>query len=242
MSEHVVNAIIRTPFYTGTAGETFTVNRAKYATATDFASLISFSDLGGGDYDLVFTPVVADPNYRARWTSSVTQTPFVNDWAVVTADQFDPVAAVLSAYTTPGTLGAVIASLNGLNTGNVALTTVPIAVNGTISLMQSTDYAASETRSLDWTTSNAGTWPDLTTATILFVAKPQASVTRPGFSISGSVVTPSGATKHVRVEIPAAVTAAVSAGTYDYQVRATFTNTHVVPLASGTLDLTEFLT
>jgi len=58
MSEHVVNDIIRTPFYTGTAGETFTVNRAKYGTATDFASLISFSDLGGGDYALVFTPVV----------------------------------------------------------------------------------------------------------------------------------------------------------------------------------------
>jgi len=163
-------------------------------------------------------------------------------WATVTGDQIGMWALFSHTVSDSGHDDVSVVEVTAAIAGNVVMTTVPIAVNGTLSLMQSTDYAASETRSLDWTTTDAGTWPDLTTATVLFVAKPQSSVTRPGFSISGSVVTPSGATKHVRVEVPAAVTAAVSAGTYDYQVRATFTNTHVVPLASGTLDLTEFLT
>jgi len=135
MSEHVVNDIIRTPFYTGTAGETFTVNRAKYGTATDFASLISFSDLGGGDYDLVFTPVVADPNYRARWTSSVTQTLFVDEWSV---DVFD------------GMTQARAAKLDSLGAASVTVQS-PVVAGGAVTIVAGNAYLAADGSALTFT-------------------------------------------------------------------------------------------
>lgn len=138
---------------------------------------------------------------------------------VLTAAQFDP-AAYLAAS------GVTVVS--------------PVATNGDVTLYQSADYADAEDRSLEWSTTDAATWPTLTGATISFVAV-NAIDRRIAISVAGSVVVGTGADKLVRVEFEPEDTDGKPAGAYDYQLWATLTNTHEIPLQAATLTLTARL-
>jgi len=77
------------------------------------------------------------------------------------------------------------------------------ASDGDVELYQGDDYANADGRALAWTNA-AGSWPDLTGATVkLVVRAPNGDL----IQVTGSVVTPTGAGQTVRVELTAAQTA-----------------------------------
>lgn len=119
-------------------------------------------------------------------------------------------------------------------------TTDPVASGGDVTLYQADHYDADESRSLDWSTTSADTWPTLTSATIAFVAR-HATKSEKTISASGAVIVGTGATKQVRVELAPADTSSKPSGDYTYQLIATLSNSHVVTLAAGDLTLTERL-
>ena len=115
----------------------------------------------------------------------------------------------------------------------------PVSASGDVTIYESDSYDADETRSLDWSTTDAGTWPTLTAATIDLRAV--SASTGKTITATGSVVTATGATKQAPVELAPSDTAGKPSCDYDYQVIATLSNAHVVTLASGTLTLTSRL-
>lgn len=90
-------------------------------------------------------------------------------------------------------------------------------VGDQITIVRGDDYASADGRALEWQTSDAATWPDLTSATIQLTVKYGAGST----TYSGSVVTPTGVSKKVRVELTAAQTGALVAQEYDWDLQAT---------------------
>lgn len=137
---------------------------------------------------------------------------FIESFAVVTAQQADPAAYIAA--------------------GDIEMVS-PVAASGDVTLYQSDTYDADDSRSLDWSTTDAGTWPALTSATISLVIR--HAITADSLTASGSVTTPTGSTKAVRVELTASQTASLDPGVYTYQVIATLSGGNVVTLATGAL-------
>ena len=104
-------------------------------------------------------------------------------------------------------------ALGRIGTGTINVT-LPVAADGAVTVFQGDDYSASDGRALDWTDTD-GVWPsDLTGATI--------SVKIAGIaSLAGSVVTPTGANKKVRLQLTAVQTTVLRASTRPMQVIAT---------------------
>ena len=82
-------------------------------------------------------------------------------------------------------------------------------------------------------TNAAGTWPDLTGATINFKAAYQLQPTNSFTEATGSVVVASGANQQVRIEIDGTDTAGLPAGSYEYDVEATLSSGNTVTLVSS---------
>jgi len=169
-----------------------------------------------GTYRVAFTPTAVGV-WHVTWSVSVDgeTVRYEETVQVITTGQNDPAAYL---------------------TGVVTVST-PVASDNSVTVYQSDHYDDDESRSLEWSTTSADTWPTLTSASIAFVARHQreASV----ISVAGSVVTGTGSTKQVRVELAPTDTSGDSAGTYDYQVIATLSNGHVVTLVSGTMTITR---
>ena len=110
--------------------------------------------------------------------------------------------------------------------GAVTISTIsPVSESGDVTTYQGDDYNNSDSRRLEWSDSGAS-WPDLTSATIAVVVDDQLEV-------AGVVITPTGATKEVGVELTAANTAAIEKGIHAFQVIATLTSARVVTLVDG---------
>ena len=134
--------------------------------------------------------------------------------------------------TVPGTYasGTAGAALGRIGSGQVT-TTSPVAVSGDVTIVRGDDYNAADGRALDWTDVSAA-WPDLTGATIAVTVQTTATTT---WTKAGSVVTPTGSGKKVRVEPTAADTATFAGGaSYPFDVQATLASGRKVTLLRGT--------
>lgn len=111
----------------------------------------------------------------------------------------------------------------------------PIADNGR--LLQITvgdDYLAADGRALSFLDEH-GAWPDLTGATIALTAK-DANADGTDLEATGSVVTPTGANKEVRVELASALTGALEpASLSPFDIQATSVSGHKATLIAGRL-------
>lgn len=134
----------------------------------------------------------------------------------------DPLLNAVPGTYLSGTAGAALGKI-----GSGQITTVsPVAQSGDVECVIGDDYSALDGRSWDWTDVDAA-WPDLAGATINFYSN--------GFDTAGTVVTPSGAGKAVRVQPTATDTNTLIEGEYAFVVVATLTGGRTITLAAGTL-------
>lgn len=139
--------------------------------------------------------------------------------------------------TVPGSYASGSAGFALGRIGSGSITTVSlVAQSGDVTIVQGDDYNVDDGRQLDWTESADGTaWPVLTGATITFTAG--------GLSKAGSVVTATGSSKKVRVQLTSAETATLAIGTYAFDVQATLaTNSRKITLVSGELTVSPQIT
>jgi hypothetical protein len=136
----------------------------------------------------------------------------------------DPLDNVVPGDYEQGTAGYALGRIGT----NVISVVSPITSGGTVTIVQGDDYYAEDGRAIEWVeTADTTAWPnDLTGATITFGAGE--------FTKAGSVVTPTGSSKKVRVELSAEDTASLVQGKYDYQVQATI-NGRAATIVKGTL-------
>ena len=133
----------------------------------------------------------------------------------------DPLLNQVPGAYASGTAGAALGRI-----GSGQITTVsPVAQSGDVETIMGDDYSSTDARALDWTDTSAS-WPTLTDATI-------AVTIRGVSSYAGSVVTATGDSKKVRLELTDVQTAAIPAGWYPFQVIATLTSGNVVTLVEG---------
>ena len=139
----------------------------------------------------------------------------------------DPLTNTVPGTYASGTAGAALGRIGG---GQIT-TTSPVAVSGDVTIVRGDDYNAADGRALDWTDVSAA-WPDLTGATIAVTVQTTATTT---WTKAGSVVTPTGSGKKVRVEPTAADTATFAGGaSYPFDVQATLSSGRKVTLLRGT--------
>ena len=137
----------------------------------------------------------------------------------------DPLTNIVPGTYASGTAGA---ALGHIGSGQITTTSI-VAQSGNVTTVAGDDYNATDGRAIDWTDSSAS-WPDLTGASILVTVKSGSTTL---MAKAGSVVTPTGAGKQVRVQPTAADTRAIGVGTYDFDVQATLSSGHVVTLLRG---------
>ena len=142
-------------------------------------------------------------------------------------DAADPLTNTVPGTYASGTAGA---ALGRIGSGQVT-TTSPVAVSGDVTIVRGDDYNSADGRALDWTDVSAA-WPDLTGASVLVTVQTTGSAQ---WTKAGSVVTPTGASKKVRVEPTAADTATFAGGaSYPFDVQATLSSGRKVTLLRGT--------
>jgi hypothetical protein len=144
----------------------------------------------------------------------------------------DPLLNEVPGSYAAGTAGA---ALGRIGTGTINVVS-PLSASGDLTLIAGDDYLDADSRALSFTNS-AGTWPNLTGATITLVAIRNGSTL---IEVTGSVVTPTGS-QSVKVEPTAADLAppsnASASWEYIYGVYATLSNGHKVTLQTGKLTL-----
>lgn len=140
----------------------------------------------------------------------------------------------LSGHTTAGTAGAALGRV-----GSGQVTTVStVAQSGDMTeIIAGADYLTADGYQFDWTDASAA-WPTLTAATIEW----EASGGGQTYTAAGSVVTPTGASKKVRLELTAAQSAAIAAlhtGAWEFVVWATLSSGSIIPLVQGSVPVKD---
>ena len=123
---------------------------------------------------------------------------------------------------------------NLLRIGSASVVVVsPIGLTGDVVVIAGDDYLNADGRAIDFTlAASSVTWPDLTSAVVTLRYRKMsggAVLTK-----TMTVVTPTGASATVRLELTKAITETLS-GKYKYDVEAVLANTRVVTLISGSL-------
>lgn len=118
--------------------------------------------------------------------------------------------------------------------GSQVTYTGPVAQSGDVTLVRGDDYTSADSRALEWTSETASDWPTLTGATIAFTVKSR-SVGSSELIEAGSVVTATGASKKVRVELTAVETALAIGNDHAFDVQATLSSGRKVTLVCGKL-------
>lgn len=116
--------------------------------------------------------------------------------------------------------------ISRIGTGKIKMTSI-VSQSGLVQTVQGDDYYNADSRRIEWQDEDAS-WPDLTDAT---VAVNVGGV----LEFIGVVVTATGASKKVGLELSAAQSLSIPANTnpgHDYSVRATLTGGHVVTLVA----------
>jgi hypothetical protein len=133
----------------------------------------------------------------------------------------DPLLNQVPGSYASGTAGDALGKI-----GSGQITTVsPVSQGGEVETIQGDDYDNEYGRAIDWTDVSAA-WPELTGATITVVIGS-------ALELAGSVVTATGASKKVRVELTRNQSAAIRAGRHPYQVIATLTDDTVITLVEA---------
>ena len=122
-------------------------------------------------------------------------------------------------------VGATTDAILSQLTGAQVVVVGPVVLGGDIEIVRGDDYKAADGRALEWT---SGSWPDLTDADVLFTARTGDDVV--AISKAGSVVTPSGAGKRVRVELFQAETVLLTTDKHRFDILATLSNGNTVTL------------
>lgn len=138
---------------------------------------------------------------------------FTGTFTVITAAQADPAGALAGATIVTGS---------------------PVAVTGEVDIYRGDAYASADARQLPWEITDASTIPDLTGATVTLYATHTANKSV-SFVASGSVVTPTGSTRNVIVQLTSEQTVALLDGEYAYSVVATPASGRPFTLAADTL-------
>ena len=184
--------------------------------------------IGSSTYTAPTTPPTAAAIADAVWDEPSTdhQTAGTTGKALSTAGSAaDPLTNTVPGSYTSGTAGY---ALGRIGSGQITTTSI-VAQSGNVTTVAGDDYNATDGRAIDWTDANAS-WPDLTGASILVTVKSGSTTL---MAKAGSVVTPTGAGKQVRVQPTAADTRAIGVGTYDFDVQATLSSGRVVTLLTG---------
>lgn len=210
---------------TAITGATWALVKAMKPDDSSFS--VTYAENGGGFYTALTTAITDQTGVWALASQAM-----VN--GVIYSD-----ASELDVLPDTGMTPTRAAKLDSLGAGSVTVQS-PVTQTGDVTLYQRNDYAATEARSLDWTTTVDGQWPDLTGASIVFVARPSTGEPGEGVYALGSVITPTGA-QHVRVEITAAATRNAKPGSQTYQVRATLGNGDIITLATGQAKIIGYL-
>lgn len=133
----------------------------------------------------------------------------------------DPLLNTVPGSYASGTAGAALGRI-----GSGQITTVsPVAQSGDVETIMGDDYSNTDSRALDWTDTSAS-WPTLTSAAIVVTILDVAS-------FNGSVVTATGDSKKVRLELADTQTDDIPAGWHQFQVVATLASGNIVTLVEG---------
>lgn len=174
---------------------------------------------GSGIYVASFSAPTTAGRYVVVWdTGSVTPT-------TVTAEDL----IVDSAVNARGVIDTTTVTVSYIG---------PVATSGDVTITQGDDYNNTDSRALTWTTSSSSDWPTLTGATVTFTIRDAANTIE--LAKAATVVTPTGATKAVRVELTAAETAALAiGGAHQFMLRAALTSGRIVTLTTGRLNVLD---
>ena len=132
----------------------------------------------------------------------------------------DPLLNIVPGSYAAGTAGS---ALGRIGSGQIVTTSI-VAQDATVTTYQGDDYKNVDGKAIDWTDTSVS-WPVLTAATITVVIDQIGSFT-------GSVVTATGASKKVRLELTAAQNTFIGKN-MQYQVIATLSNGDVVTLVDA---------
>lgn len=137
------------------------------------------------------------------------------------------------ATPTAGVLALIRERTDLIRAGRVQVT-APVVREGAIDIVAGDDYFAADSRSLAWT-DPGGAWPDLEDAVVELIAVIGVEGSKQSFQATGSLVNGN----HVRFELTAEETSTLSAGWWDFAIRATFENGHVATLVLGKMLVRE---
>lgn len=126
----------------------------------------------------------------------------------------------------PGTYlgGTAGAALGRIGSGQISTTSI-VAQSGDVTTYRGDDYNNTDARRIEWTDASAS-WPTLTAATILVVIGGD-------ISFAGTVITATGTSKKVGLELTATQTLTIPQGVLDFVVVATLASGRVVTLVDG---------
>jgi hypothetical protein len=146
----------------------------------------------------------------------------------------DPLLNAVPGAYAAGTAGAALGRV-----GSGQVTTVStVAQSGDMTeVIAGADYLTADGYQFDWTDASAA-WPTLTAATIEW----EASGGGQTYTAAGSVVTATGASKKVRLELTAAQTTAIAAlhtGAWQFVVWATLSSGSIIPLVQGSVPVKD---
>ena len=211
--------------------ETETVQISDLATSADLATIDGVVDAIKLKTDLI----PADPAETSDIPSAADITDAV--WDELLAGHADPgsTGEALSASGSssdpllnqvPGTYaaGTAGAALGHVGSGQI-VTVSPVAQDGAVETIQGDDYSAASGRAIEWTDVSAG-WPDLTDATVQVIIGGIVEMV-------GSVVTPSGSGKKLRLVMTDLQTAAIRVGAHPFQVIVTLSSDEIVTLVDA---------
>jgi hypothetical protein len=165
---------------------------------------------------------------------------FEESYSVVTPEAGgDPWAMLLPGTYEAGSAGNLFSRL----ATSPIVVQLPAFNSANPRLVQGDDYRNADGRAILWQDPDGATWPTLTGATITLTAYYPYREPTPAFTASGTVVTATGVSKSVRVDITAANTADLTAPlAYPFDVQATLSNGHKVTLVVGKLQLVRGFT
>lgn len=180
--------------------------------------------------DLMYVSIMSDP-WRSRTRTLSTD----GVSAIATAI----LGALTSAWQTAGTIGRAISDIlsrTSLITSSTPLQVVaPVVRGGSFAIVKGTSYSSSDWSGGDLSWYSAD-WPDLTGASVVFVAR----LGDESFSTTATVVTATG-TRHVRLSLTATQTA-LTVGPWRFSLVATLSGGNKVALVSGTMHVREVAT
>lgn len=221
----------------GTSYPSLTLSaQIKDSSGTNVGAAITtgFVNLGNGDYYWRYGSFADGFDGLVVFTSTAGAAPAVTLPATVSpADALVPTAAAVDT----AALTLALAPLLAAYLANAPITlTSPVAASGDVEIVRGADYLTADGLALSWSNA-AGSWPDLTGATITFMVRRYQVG---GLDKAGVVIVPTGPGQQITVELDSANTAALALGIWKYALWATLAGTgDRVPLAKGTLTVTN---